>query len=262
MLGETPDTPVSPPVPAPRATPGPWDWLRDGGPALLQIIAVSGFPTQLIIAAVLIIGVGMAPTTESGLSLQFVATLSFLDTALVALMMLVFLRINGEDTHSVFLGDRPVWPEIWRGLALVPVVFFGVSGLVALLRWLVPALQTVPDNPLAAFMSNPFDAAIFAVVVVLAGGVREELQRAFILHRFQQRLGGAWLGNVLFGLLFGALHIDQGVDVAIVIGLMGMAWGAMFIRRRSVVAGMVNHAGFNMGMVIQQVLAKSLGLAP
>jgi membrane protease YdiL (CAAX protease family) len=259
MAGETTAPIVSPPRPP---LPAWWMWLAPRLPAFLQIIAVSGFPTQLLVAAVLILGVGMAPYSGDGLSLQFIATVSFLDTALVALLMLVFLRWNGEHSREVFLGGRPTWPEAWRGLLLVPVVFFGVSGLVALLRWLVPALQTVPDNPLAAFMRNPFDAAVFAVVVVLAGGVREELQRAFILHRCEQRLGGARLGNVLFGLVFGALHLDQGVDVAMVIGLMGMAWGAVYIRRRSVVGAMVNHAGFNLAMVLQQLAAIRLGLAP
>ena len=34
------------------------------------------------------------------------------------------------------------------------------------------------------------DAVIFAVVVMVAGGVREEVQRGFIVHRFGQYLGG------------------------------------------------------------------------
>lgn len=256
MTGETPDTVVSPVRPQPV-------WLDrqiPKLPAIAQVIAVSGFPTQILVAAILIIGVGMAPYTADGLSLQFIATVSFIDTALVALLILLFLRLSGEDSHTVFFGGRPIWPEFWRGLALVPVVFLIVTGIVAGLRYLAPWLNTVPENPLAAFMRNPFDAAIFAVVVVLAGGVREELQRGFILHRAEQKLGGAWAGNIVFGLIFGALHIDQGLDIALVIGLMGMGWGASFIRRRSVVAGMVNHAGFNGAMVVQQILATSLGI--
>lgn len=249
MNGETLEAPVSPPNPAPH-------WAL----SLVQIVAVSGFPTQIVLAAVLIIGLGMSPYSSTGLSLEFIATVSFLDTALVSMLILVFLRVSGENTHAVFFGGRPVLPEIWRGVLFVPVVFLTVLTLVAGLRAVAPWLHTVPDNPLAAFMGNPFDAAIFTVVVILAGGVREELQRGFILHRWEQRLGGAWIGNLIFGLLFGALHIEQGYDVALVIGLMGMAWGATYIRRRSVVAGMVNHAGFNTTMVLQQILASSLGV--
>ncbi|MBM3751316.1 MAG: CPBP family intramembrane metalloprotease [Acidimicrobiia bacterium] len=247
MLGETPAPPISPIIP-PRVF------------TFLQIVAVSGFPTQLVLAAVLIVGVGMAPYSEAGLSLQFIAIVSFLDTALVALLILLFLRLSGELSHTVFFGGKPFWPEFWRGLLFVPLVFISLTALVAGLRYIAPWLQTVPENPLAAFMRDPFDAAIFAVVVMLAGGVREELQRGFILHRSAQYFGGAWVGNLAFGLVFGALHIDQGLDVALAIGLMGIGWGAAYIRRRSVVAGMTNHAGFNGAMVLQQVLASSLGI--
>ena len=236
------------------------DWVASRLPTFAQIIAVSGFPTQLLIAGILIVGVGMSPYSGGGLSLQFIATVSFLDTALVALLIRLFLRMSGEDSHAVFFGGRPIWPEFWRGLVFVPVLLITVTAIVAGLRYLAPWLNTVPVNPLAAFMTNPFDAAIFTVMVILAGGVREELQRGFILHRCRQRLGNIWTGNLIFGLVFGALHVEQGYDLAVVIGLMGMVWGATYIHRRSVVAGMVNHAGFNTAMVVQQMLAASLGL--
>jgi membrane protease YdiL (CAAX protease family) len=100
---------------------------------------------------------------------------------------------------------------------------------------------------------------MFVVVVVLAGGVREELQRAFILHRFGQRLGGARVGLVLFSLTFGALHLEQGADVAVAIGLLGFVWGLLYIQRRSAILPMVNHGAFNAVQVLQGVLAKSLG---
>lgn len=254
MSGETTATTVSP-IQAPPTRRRHWVVT------LLQIGAVSGFPTQLLLAALLILGFRMAPYTEEGLSLEFIATVSFLDTALVALLIRLFLRLSGESSHQVFFGGRKFLPEFWRGLLFVPVVFVAVTALVAGLRYLAPWLQSVPTNPLAAFMKDPFDAAIFAVVVLLAGGVREELQRGFILHRSAQDFGGAWRGNLVFGLVFGALHIDQGYDVALAIGLMGMGWGAAFIRRRSVVAGMVNHAGFNLSMVVQATIASSLGVS-
>lgn len=250
MLGETPDTP-------PHA-----GGVERRVLALLQVIVVSGFPTQLAVTAALVVTLGLTPFTGDGLSLEFVAIVSFLDTALVSLLIWAFLRASGESSHQVFLGKRPVLGEAWRGLVLVPPVLITLTLIVAGIRFVAPSLHTVPENPLAAFMRDPFDAAIFLVVVILAGGVREELQRGFILHRWGQHLGGAWLGNLLFGLLFGALHLDQGADISIAVGLLGMGWGAIYILRGSVVMSMVNHAGFNAAMVAQQVLARSLGVTP
>ena len=57
-----------------------------------------------------------------------------------------------------------------------------------------------------------------------------------MLHRFEQHLGGARLGLVLYSLVFGAGHVIQGWDVAIVTALLGLAWGIVFLWRRSVVA--------------------------
>ncbi len=228
--------------------------------ALVQAIAVCGIPTQVIVAAVLILVAGMAPLGTEGLSLEFIATVSFLDTALVALLIRLFLLLSRENSSDVYLGRRPVLGEIGRGLALVPITFLLVVGLVSGVRAVAPWLHNVKVSPLEAFMRNPLDAAIFLVVVVLAGGVREELQRGFILHRFGQRLGGMWVGNLTFGLAFGLLHFDQGWDIALVIGLLGLAWGAFFIRRGSVLVSVANHAGFNAAQVLQQVIATSLGI--
>ena len=117
----------------------------------------------------------------------------------------------------------------------------------------------LPEQPWLARLDTPLEAAAFVVIVIVAGGVREELQRAFILHRFEQRLGGAVLGLLLFSAAFGLLHLDQGYDSAVGIGLLGLLWGAIFIRRGSVVAPMVNHASFNATQVLQGVLMKVLG---
>ena len=228
--------------------------------ALLQSIAVCGIPTQVVVAAGLILVAGMAPLTNEGLSLEFIATVSFLDTALVAVLIRVFLLLSGETSRDVYLGRRPVLGEIGRGLALVPVTFLVVVALVSAVRYVAPWLHNVKVSPLEAFMRNPLDAAIFMVVVVLAGGVREELQRGFILHRFGQSLGGMWVGNLTFGVAFGLLHFDQGWDIALVIGLLGLAWGALFIRRGSVMMSVANHAGFNAAQVMQQLIVTSLGL--
>lgn len=228
--------------------------------ALMQAFAVCGIPTQVVVALAVILATGMAPMTGEGLSLEFIATVSFLDTALVAMLIWVFLLSSRENSRDVFIGRRPPLGEIGRGLALVPLTFLTVVALVTAVRAVAPWMHNVKVSPLEAFMRHPLDAAIFLVVVVLAGGVREELQRGFILHRFGQRLGGMWVGNLSFGLAFGIMHFDQGWDIALVIGLLGLAWGAFFIRRGSVLVSVANHAGFNAAQVAQQVLATSLGL--
>jgi membrane protease YdiL (CAAX protease family) len=252
-----PLTPASSePVP-PARLPQP-RWL-----AVLQVVLTCGIPSQLLASAILIVvmRVDLTPTglMERLTSLEFVATTQLIDTALIALMIRLFLEMSGENSRTVFLGSRPLFKETLRGLALVPVIFIGVASLVAFLRYVAPWLHTVRESPIHAYMQNPFDASIFLVVVMLGGGIKEELIRAFVLHRFGQGLGGIRLGLVLFSIMFGLLHFDQGWDVAIAIGTLGLFWGVIYIRRRSAWMNMVSHAGFNAANVAQVMIARALG---
>jgi membrane protease YdiL (CAAX protease family) len=225
----------------------------------LQAALVCGVPTQLFIAQALVFVTGL-PVDETGAPpFAFFVLLSLIDTAVIAALVHTFLRMSGERSRDVFLGRRSLRGEVSRGLALVPLVFLAVTGIVLGVRAVAPWLHGVEQNPYERYLASPVHAGIFAIVVVLAGGFREELQRAFILHRFAQRLGGAHVGLVLFSILFGALHLRQGADVAIAIGLLGLFWGILYIRRRSVVVAMVNHSAFDAIQVVQGVIAKGLG---
>ena len=233
--------------------------------AALQVFLVCGFPTAVAVSSALY--VTGSPMTADGsmltadpskISLEYFAMAGLFDTALVAILIRVFLAMSGETSHAVFFGRRSVIGEAARGLALVPVLVAAVVGLMyGLTRWL-PFLHNVPKNPLEMYMDTPLKAGLFIIVVILAGGVREELQRGFILHRFEQGLGGIRVGLVLWSMAFALLHLPQGYDVALAVGLLGAFWGVLYIRRRSVVVAMVSHAGFDAAEVLQQLLLRTL----
>ena len=230
----------------PGATPA----TREPGPgraaALLEVGLCSGFPTQLAVAAGLVLaGVTAAGGGGGALSLEYVVALSLADTVLLVGLIAFFLRRHGEQPATVFLGGRPQLPELRLGLLLVPAVVVFATATLWLLHTVWPAVANVPDNPIEALIRSPRDALILLVVAVVAGGIREEVQRAFILRRFEQRLGGGWLGLAVFSIAFGLGHYVQGWDAAIVTALLGAIWGALFLLRRSVVAAIVSHAGFN-----------------
>lgn len=197
------------------------------------------------------------PPLESGqVSFEAFVLTSLLDTALIALLIRVFLGFSGESSIELFVGRRPPLRESAFGLALVPLVYVVVAAFALGLRSVAPWLHTVPTNPYNAYMKTPVEAGLFAVVVVLAGGVREELQRAFILHRFEQRLGGAWVGLAVFTVFFGALHMTEGADAAIAVGTLGLFWGVAYLRRRSILLPMINHAGFDLLEIVQVVVTQ------
>jgi membrane protease YdiL (CAAX protease family) len=218
---------------------------RDRAMAVLEILLCSSVPTQLAIGA-LLRAVGIASTDSAGhFSLLFVMLLSLSDTTVLIFMMAWLMRAHGERPSRVWIGDRP-WGEALVGLATVPLVFLAVGLLLNTIRLFAPALHNVKDNPLEELAgTTPQQAALFSLVAILAGGVREELQRAFMLRRFEQYLGGAGLGVIVLSIAFGMGHAVQGWDAVITTGTLGAFWAWMYLRRRNSVGPIVSHAGFN-----------------
>ena len=237
--------------------------------ALLEVCLCSGAPTQLLIAGALALA-GLRPGPEGEFSLVLLVSLTSLDTVILVGLVLTLLVAGGESPRQVLIGTRPIPGEVLRGFGLLIWVFvlFAVTAIV-IARW---APWLITPNPLATLASTRAEFVLLAVVAMIAGGLREEIQRAFILHRCEQRLGGllgpvarlaglavtpqrerrlgAIAGLVGFGILFGLGHVVQGWSAVIITGLLGTLWGAVYLLRRSIVAPMVSHASFNLIEVI------------
>lgn len=219
--------------------------------AILEILICSDFPTQVAIGATLPL-FGLQPYASAGrLSVAYVVTLSLADAVALMALVLLFLRVHDESPRDVLIGRGRVLREVVAGVPMI-LVALGIAIVVLLsIQKLAPFLHTVENNPLQDLLRSPRDAWLFAFVVVIAGGIREEVQRAFLIHRFERWLGGGGVGVVVTSAAFGLGHLIQGVDAALATGLMGAFWGVVYLRRRSSVAPMVSHAGFDLLQVAQ-----------
>jgi membrane protease YdiL (CAAX protease family) len=171
-------------------------------------------------------------------------------------LVLMFLVAHGERPKDVIFGGRRLAPEVLAGLTLTPVAVAIAVAVLLTSQKLAPWLHTVEHNPLQDVLASPRDAWLFVLVVIFAGGVREEFQRAFILHRFRVWLGGTAIGLVITSVAFGAGHLTQGADAAIATGLLGLLWGVVYVRRQSAVAPMVSHAGFDLLQIAQFLIGR------
>lgn len=242
------------PLPPPEALPAPPPAAH--GPvttgwaariiALFEVIICSDYPTQIVLATAFA-SFGYTPFTHAHrLSVSYVVALSLIDTGLLVGLIVLFLRAHGERPRDIFLGRRPAAREAALGVPLIVAAFLLGITVLGLIQHFAPSLHTVPRNPLEDLIRSGRDAWLFALVVVVAGGVREELQRAFLLHRFSQSLGGAWVGVVVTSVAFGAGHLVQGRDAMVATGTLGAFWAVVYLARRSVLAPMVSHAGFDL----------------
>jgi membrane protease YdiL (CAAX protease family) len=225
--------------------------------AVVEVILCSSLPTQIVIGQ-LLAAAGLDPRTDSGQSPPFAFALLVIDSVVLTALMVVLTRAHGERPRTLWLGDRPILREVGFGLALVPLVFLMVGLLMTGLIRLLPGLHNITENPIEQLAAGgAHQAAMLGVIAVLAGGVREELQRAFLLRRFEQYLGGPIAGVVVLSIAFGLGHYPQGWDAVIATGALGAIWAIVYLRRRSSVAPMVSHAGFNSLEVLRVALTGS-----
>ena len=147
----------------------------------MQVLACSGVPTQLLLIQVLAL-VGVRPFVEGEtLNATWVFLLSLADTMLLLVLIGALLVANGESIRDVFLGPRLARTEVPLGLLSVVPVLLIAAAVLLISQYLAPWLHNVPDNPLAGLLQSPRDRWLFAIVALVAGGVREEVQRAFLL---------------------------------------------------------------------------------
>ena len=238
-----PAPPITEPSPAATILP------IERAAAAFEVLLCSGYPTQLIVFAFLA-SLRLRPTLPNGqFNPPFLFALSLLDAVLVLGLIVFFFRAHHESVREQLFA-RPFRHELLAGIALIPLSFLVMALVLLLVQTVAPILRNVPHNPMADLAKTRLNTILFAFVVVVAGGVREEFQRGFALRRFEQYLGGGGVGLAVFSPLFGLGHLSQGYNVALATAVIGAVWGAVFLRRRSIAAPIIAHAGFDLAQVL------------
>jgi membrane protease YdiL (CAAX protease family) len=245
---------AEPGAPPQRADGKPATTVADRAIALLEVLLCSDFPTQIIVAQALTVA-GLHQTQADGaFNLTFIAALSLIDAFVLVGLILLFLVAHGERPMQVLLGTQPRLREILTGIPLIVVSLLIAAAVLLTIQLAAPSLHTVAQNPFQELLQTRRGVFIFGIVAVVAGGVREEIQRAFLLHRFDQYLGGGAIGVFVVSVAFGAGHYVQGGDAVVATAVLGAFWGVVYLRRRSAIAPMVAHAGFNLLELAQFLL--------
>lgn len=164
-------------------------------------------------------------------------------------LLLLVMRAHGERITD--LGFRSaVWrPDLLLGLALVPALFLIGAAITTGFQAYLPKYFS-NHNPLLEIIRTRGQLGLFVFSALVAGGIKEELQRAFILRRFRAYLGGAWLGLFLWSIAFGAAHYVQGWQGMVTAGVFGFVFGAVYLARGSLIAPMVAHGLYDTAVLL------------
>lgn len=211
----------------------------------MEVLAV-GFGGWIITVMILaILGLQDSDTVSRPTWMAFFLVLEATIT-LALVLILERYRFSGTKVFSLVRWDPGA---ILTAVAVLPILFFLVffSGWFFQLYFPQYASQ---GNPLLERIKTPLDLVSFLVAGVYAGGVKEEVQRSFILLRFEERLGGIYPGLLIWSAVFGLGHYEQGWSSAFSAGILGLIFGGVFIWKRNLFASVSIHAVYNVAVLL------------
>jgi membrane protease YdiL (CAAX protease family) len=226
--------------PAPPSTPKRI-WI-DRAQALFEVLLLSGLVSSLF--ASLPIVLREAGRKELLANVRVLSGYLLLDSLITFILLFLIMKAHGET--PAWLGfRRQRWrSNIFLGLAIVPILLVLNGLIIAVFQVFFPRLF-MDRNPLAELIHTPQDLGLFIFTALIAGGIKEEVQRAFILRRFQSDLGGAWLGLILWSAAFAAGHYIQGAQGVVAAGIYGLIFGLAYLWRGNLVVPIVSHAAYD-----------------
>ncbi len=194
------------------------------------------------------------------------------EACITLFLIVLFLRSRGESMRNIgWIWHNPGW-EILLGIGCVPLLF-GSTFLVNIFFNLFLPDYVSTSNPLLDLIESYSDLLLFLISSIYVGGIKEEIQRAFVLDRFEHYLGaillmpfsrisgrfsseqagrrvGIIVGLTLWSLFFAFGHALQGIDNAVGAGVLGLCFGLLYIWRRNLVAPIVAHALFDVATLL------------
>ena len=206
--------------------------------ALLEVVAVA--VGGLILASPAIRFLGLSAQDIYG-DVPHLVLYLVLETSLTLGIILILLWTGGRRLRDLGWVKRGWWKESCAGVSVVPLLF-GATFLVGFLFRIFLPQYVSESNPLLEMIHDETDLGLLLFSSVLVGGIKEEVQRAFILVHFRNHLGGAVPGLILWSAFFGAGHSFQGVDFAVAAGVLGLLFGILYLWRGHLAAPIVAHA--------------------
>lgn len=175
---------------------------------------------------------------------------------LVGASLFVLLRLEGEGLASLGCSSVEWRKRVGVGLAAGLAMFVGFNvALDSLFNALIPKTPTSGVSVLNYFEA-PANLLLWLPIGVFGGGVIEELQRVFIITRFERWLGrpGLILGVALSSAMFGFGHRYQGLGTALSTGVAGVAFARLYLRRRSALEPITAHAAADVLAILAATL--------
>jgi membrane protease YdiL (CAAX protease family) len=216
--------------------------------AVFEIVLVSGIISGLLASLVfaLILSPILGRNNQKLMEMDagFFTAYALFETAVAFIIMLMLMKTRLETFSMLGLRWEQWKTDVLLGVLAAPCLVV-VTGFVGLIFRLFLPEYALEKNPLLEMIGSPRQLMLFIIIGTVAGGIKEELQRAFILRRFSRHLGGAGTGLVIWSLAFGAGHSAQGLQGICSAAILGLVFGAIYLIRGNLVLPITAHAVYN-----------------
>jgi hypothetical protein len=200
--------------------------------------------------------IGFKPYRQGQLSVAYVVGLSLADSVLLVALILILLHAHGERPREVLFGTKAAHPRGGGRRADGADRAVDCAGRARRRTALPPVAAYGRTQPAAGA------AAIAARRLAFRAG-RDRRRRhsrrdsaGVPATPFRALAGRRNVGVICTSVAFGAGHLLQGADAALATGLLGAFWGVVYLWRRSCVAPMVSHAGFDLIQILQFLVVR------
>lgn len=212
--------------------------------AVFEILLVSGIVSGTLVSLVLAAIFGRNRLNMPKMDIELFVAYALAESVVAFLILWMLMKARRESFAVLGLRRKRWKTHVLWGILAAPCLII-VSGMVgAAFKVFLP--EYVPDeNPMMAMVTSPRQLIMFIITVILAGGVKEELQRAFILRRFRRNLGGARIGLFVWSLVFGLGHYVQGVPGVCTAAVLGFIFGVLYLSRGNLILPITAHAAYN-----------------
>jgi membrane protease YdiL (CAAX protease family) len=156
----------------------------------------------------------------------------------------LLLRLEGERFDALGVSRQNWIHHLGAGLVVGLAMFVGLNvALNSVMNSLIPK-PPASGPSLMLFFKQPGNLLAWLPIGIFGGGVVEEIERIFVLTRFEKCLGrpGLILGVTLSSAMFGVGHLYQGLGTAISTASSGLVFALVFLRRRSALEPVIAHA--------------------
>lgn len=169
----------------------------------------------------------------------------------VQIAAIVFFIISRAPERRDFFGLKPIKGADDLGTGMLWALLLGACSTV--LPWIAQSLFSLDTayRPEAvryftAMRKGGIDISLLTGAALILNSIAEEVSmRGFLIPRLEKRLGSTTGAVVLSAVIFASYHLYQGWLPALNVLIVGLVFGAIFVRQRRVMPLIVAHTLVN-----------------